>query len=177
MIFYTDYISSQAPALGMIRIACSARGICSLRFEQHRHFQPELMQSWQRRDDDPLLIQARRQLEEYFAGTRRSFNVALDLQGTEFQRQVWQALCDLKWGQQVSYADLARNIGRPSAARAVGAANGKNPVSIIVPCHRVLGTNGALTGYAGGIERKQFLLALEKMDRMQNLSLPTPIAA
>lgn len=102
-----------------------------------------------------------RQLREYFAGTRRTFDVELALRGTPFQVAVWEELCRIPYGDVVTYAELARRIGKPSAVRAVGAANGANPVPVIVPCHRVIGSNGTLTGYGGGIERKQFLLALE----------------
>lgn len=112
------------------------------------------------RDDAPLR-DARRQLEEYFAGERREFSLALDAAGTEFQRSVWRALRAIPYGETASYGDIARRIGNPRAVRAVGLANGRNPISIIVPCHRVIGANGTLTGYGGGLERKRFLLALE----------------
>ena len=101
------------------------------------------------------------QLAEYFAGERAAFDVPLALEGTPFQRTVWGALQDIPYGQTISYGELARRIGRPSAIRAVGLANGRNPVSLIVPCHRVIGGDGSLTGYGGGIERKRFLLELE----------------
>jgi len=101
------------------------------------------------------------QLAEYFAGKRRSFEIELAPRGTEFQRAVWAELCRIPFGDTISYADLARRIGKPAAVRAVGAANGANPIAVIVPCHRVIGSNGSLTGYGGGIERKQWLLALE----------------
>jgi methylated-DNA-[protein]-cysteine S-methyltransferase len=104
----------------------------------------------------------RRQLAEYFAGARTVFDVPLALEGTPFQRAVWSALGEIPYGQTISYGELARRIGRPSAVRAVGLANGRNPVGVIVPCHRVVGADGALTGYGGGIERKRFLLELER---------------
>lgn len=113
------------------------------------------------RDGVPLR-EARRQLEEYFAGERREFSLELAAAGTDFQRQVWQALRAIPFAQTVSYGDIARQIGNPNAVRAVGLANGRNPISIIVPCHRVIGADGSLTGYGGGLERKRFLLALEK---------------
>jgi len=103
----------------------------------------------------------REQLEEYFAGGRTRFELRLALAGTEWQRRVWEALERVPYGETVSYGELAGRLGRPSAARAMGAANALNPISIVVPCHRVVGANGALTGYAGGVERKRFLLALE----------------
>jgi methylated-DNA-[protein]-cysteine S-methyltransferase len=101
------------------------------------------------------------QLREYFAGARKTFDVELAPKGTPFQLDVWKALCEIPYGDTISYAELARRIGRPAAVRAVGAANGANPIPVIVPCHRVIGSNGTLTGYGGGIERKQFLLTLE----------------
>lgn len=102
------------------------------------------------------------QLAEYFAGDRAEFDLPLTLAGTPFQRTVWTALRDIPYGETVSYGELAQHIGRPTASRAVGLANGKNPISIIVPCHRVVGSNGDLTGYGGGIERKRHLLDFER---------------
>jgi methylated-DNA-[protein]-cysteine S-methyltransferase len=101
------------------------------------------------------------QLREYFAGKRQTFELELNLQGTEFQRTVWTELLRIPYGETISYSELAQRIGKPAAVRAVGTANGANPVPVIVPCHRVIGANGTLTGYGGGIERKQWLLALE----------------
>ena len=115
--------------------------------------------------DETALPQARRQLEEYFAGTRCTFDLHIRLHGTPFQRQVWEALMEIPYGETRSYGEQARRIGVPDAPRAVGAANGQNPVSIIVPCHRVIGVSGALTGYGGGIERKRWLLAHEAQQR------------
>ncbi|WP_150291784.1 methylated-DNA--[protein]-cysteine S-methyltransferase [Sphingobium estronivorans] len=109
----------------------------------------------------PVLGEAGRQLSEYFAGQRTAFDLPLDFKGTDFQRRVWEALLTIPYGETRSYADVARQIGKPSACRAVGAANGRNPISIIAPCHRVVGTNGALTGFAGGLKAKQYLLGLE----------------
>lgn len=101
------------------------------------------------------------QLEAYFAGTRRSFEVPLEMHGTSFQCEVWAALCDIPYGETISYGELARRVGRPGASRAVGLANGRNPVAVIVPCHRVIGADGSLTGYGGGLDRKRLLLELE----------------
>jgi methylated-DNA-[protein]-cysteine S-methyltransferase len=111
--------------------------------------------------DHPILIEAERQIDEYFAGGRKAFTVPLDFHGTEFQRSVWAALLAIPYGETRSYAEIARAVGRPTAFRAVGAANGRNPISIIAPCHRVIGTNGALTGFAGGLKAKELLLGLE----------------
>ena len=106
--------------------------------------------------------EAARQLEEYFSGERTAFELELALAGTSFQRRVWAELQAIPYGETVSYGELARRIGRPTASRAVGLANGKNPVAIIVPCHRVVGADGSLTGYGGGLDRKRFLIGLEQ---------------
>jgi methylated-DNA-[protein]-cysteine S-methyltransferase len=112
----------------------------------------------------PILLLAVAQLEEYFAGSRRRFELDLDFTGTEFQKRVWQALLTIPFGETRSYSEIARQIGSPSAVRAVGAANGKNPLSIVAPCHRVIGMSGKLTGFAGGLEAKERLLRLEGCD-------------
>lgn len=113
-------------------------------------------------DRHPVLVAAERQLRAYFDGALKVFDLPLDFQGTAFQKQVWTALLAIPYGQTRSYVEIARQIGRPSAARAVGAANGRNPISIIAPCHRVVGAGGALTGFAGGLEAKALLLGLER---------------
>ena len=112
-------------------------------------------------DDHPILAEAKSQLTAYFAGELKVFTVPLDMIGTDFQKNVWTALLTIPHGETRSYADIARQIGRPTATRAVGAANGRNPLSIIAPCHRVIGKNGSLTGFAGGLQAKEMLLALE----------------
>jgi methylated-DNA-[protein]-cysteine S-methyltransferase len=109
----------------------------------------------------PVLVETERQLGEYFAGRRKTFTVKLDFAGTAFQNKVWRALLAIPFGQTRSYGDIARKIGQPKASRAVGAANGRNPISIIAPCHRVIGSGGKLTGFAGGLKTKAQLLALE----------------
>lgn len=114
--------------------------------------------------DHPVLCETARQLDEYFAGKRRAFDVPLAFRGTAFQRAVWAALLRIPFGETSSYGRIARALDRPNAARAVGAANGRNPISIIAPCHRVIGSNGALTGFAGGLAAKEMLLALERGD-------------
>lgn len=111
--------------------------------------------------DSPVLLETERQLQEYFAGTRNQFELALDFTGTDFQKQVWQALLTIPFGETRSYSQIAQQIGNPKAVRAVGAANGRNPISIIAPCYRVIGASGGLTGFAGGLAAKQYLLALE----------------
>ncbi len=133
--------------------------------ELHRHG-PAVDQSWV--EDPAAFREVTRQLDEYFAGSRTTFDLPLAPGGTPFQRRVWSELTRIPSGTTVTYAELARRAGRTGAARAVGAAVGRNPISIVVPCHRVIGSDGTLTGYAGGIERKAFLLALE--------GAPAPVA-
>ena len=110
----------------------------------------------------PVLIETERQLKEYFAGQRKEFALKLDLAGTAFQRKVWNALLTIPFGETRSYGQIAKQIGSPEAVRAVGTANGRNPVSIVAPCHRVIGSTGKLTGFAGGLDAKAYLLALER---------------
>lgn len=119
------------------------------------------VQAFEQNDQHPLLLQCERQLTEYFAGKRREFSLPLDMLGTDFQKSVWQRLLAIPYGETRSYGQLATELGNPKAMRAVGAANGKNPLSIIVPCHRVIGASGKLTGFAGGLEVKERLLRLE----------------
>lgn len=157
MIYYTEHPSP----LGTLLLAATDRGLSGLYFEQHKYFSGP--QQWRRDDRHPSLCTAARQLDEYFAGRRHAFEVALDLSGTPFQRAVWTALLSLPFGCTASYQTIAQRIAKPDAVRAVGTAIGRNPVSIIVPCHRVLGSTGALSGYAGGLSRKQFLLAHESV--------------
>ena len=145
--------------LGPVRIARTARGLAGLWFEGQKHHPGELQVP--HRDDDPLLREAARQIAQYFAGERSDFELPLDLPGTPFQLSVWQALLRIPAGNTRSYGTVAMDVGAPAAVRAVGAAVGRNPASLVVPCHRVLGRDGSLTGYAGGVERKQALLALE----------------
>ena len=112
--------------------------------------------------DHPILLETQKQLREYFAGTRQQFDLPLDFEGTVFQKKVWQALLGIPFGETRSYRDIAAQVGNIKAVRAVGAANGKNPISIIAPCHRVVGANGKLVGFAGGLNNKEILLGLEK---------------
>ena len=146
--------------LGPMIVAASSRGIAGVWFEGQKHMPDHA--AWLRHDEEPMLVEAIAQLRDYFAGRRTTFDLPLDLHaGTAFQQSVWRALLAIPHGATTSYGTLSREIGAPAAARAVGAAVGRNPVSIVVPCHRVLGTGGALTGYAGGVERKSALLKLE----------------
>jgi methylated-DNA-[protein]-cysteine S-methyltransferase len=145
--------------LGTMLLARTEAGLAGAWFEAQKWHPAEL--DAPERPDDPLLQRAATQIGEYFAGQRSQFDLPLDLHGTAFQQSVWRALCTIESGATQSYASVARSVGSPQAVRAVGAAVGRNPVSVIVPCHRVVGTDGSLTGYAGGLERKRALLALE----------------
>jgi methylated-DNA-[protein]-cysteine S-methyltransferase len=132
--------------------------LAGIYMEEHRHG-PGVDTSWE--EDATAFGEVKRQLDEYFAGTRTTFDLPLAPSGTPFQLRVWAALTRIPWGTTVTYGELAARAGHPGAARAVGAAVGRNPLSIVVPCHRVVGADGTLTGYAGGIDRKTTLLALE----------------
>ena len=156
LIYQTFYNSP----LGRLTIAATEHGLCGLYFEAHKYFPADAR--WTHAPDHVHLVATAAQLDDYFAGNQRGFTLPLDLAGTPFQRTVWQHLIDIEYGCTTSYGSHARHIGAPNAVRAVGTAIGRNPVSIVVPCHRVIGSNGTLSGYAGGLERKQFLLALEQ---------------
>jgi methylated-DNA-[protein]-cysteine S-methyltransferase len=136
-------------------------GPLRLSAEGDRLSRVEFAASADARSSEPVLLQAEAQLRAYFAGALRRFDLPLAPRGTAFQLSVWDALLEIPYGATTSYSELAAAIGRPSACRAVGAANGRNPLAVIVPCHRVIGAAGALTGYGGGLERKRMLLALE----------------
>ena len=137
--------------IGRLALCADGDGLCALRFAA----------TGEEMDAAPVLMQAERELEEYFAGRRTAFSVPLSMHGTPFQTEVWAALRTIPYGETRSYASLAAQIGRPRACRAVGMANHVNPMPILVPCHRVLGADGRLTGYAGGLDVKKYLLELE----------------
>ena len=147
-------------------LAATQHGLAGVWFDGQRHL-PEALtppSSWPVFFENPVLLKTALQLAEYFAGQRQAFDVPLDLSGgTIFQQSVWQAMLAIQPGQTSSYGNISKVISNPAAVRAVGAAVGRNPISIIVPCHRVLGTNGSLTGYAGGLARKTALLRLEQI--------------
>jgi methylated-DNA-[protein]-cysteine S-methyltransferase len=145
--------------LGVLLLARTERGLAGAWFEGQKHH-PLPLTTPQRRDD-PLLLRAAAQLQAYFGGARSAFEVPLDLHGTPFQRAVWAALLAIPAGATRSYGAIAKAVDAPAAVRAVGAAVGRNPVSVIVPCHRVVGSDGSMTGYAGGVHRKRALLELE----------------
>jgi len=156
-----SYLSrTMASPVGELTLIASQQGLAAVLWENDDPARVRL----EPRADDPhhsILAKADRQLGEYFAGRRRAFDLPLDFHGTDFQRQVWAALLTIPFGETRSYADIATQIGKPKACRAVGAANGRNPISIIAPCHRVVGASGALTGFAGGLDAKRYLLGLE----------------
>ncbi|MQY05366.1 methylated-DNA--[protein]-cysteine S-methyltransferase [Actinomadura macrotermitis] len=147
--------------VGPLTLVADDDGITGLYMDLQRH-RPQQETFGGRNDDDPRFAAAAEQLTAYFAGELTTFDLPLSLHGTPFQRTVWEALQTIPYGETVSYGQLAQEIGKPSASRAVGLANGKNPVGVIVPCHRVVGSTGGLTGYGGGLERKRFLLDFEK---------------
>jgi len=146
--------------LGDVLLAASGDALCGVYFHDQKYF-PAIDAAWDAEARVPVLDLARRQLDEYFAGERACFDVPLAPRGTPFQRAVWNAIAEVPCGETRTYADLARRAGHQGSARAAGAATGRNPLSIIVPCHRIVGSDGSLTGYAGGLDRKQRLLALE----------------
>ena len=143
--------------IGQLLLAGDEQGLHLLHMDSAHPW--ELNPTWQAASSQ--LDDVARQLDEYFANKRERFELRLAAKGTEFQRAVWRALVEIPYGTTTSYAELAKTIGRPTAIRAVGTANGANPIAVIVPCHRVIGSNGSLTGFAGGLERKQLLLELE----------------
>lgn len=153
----TCYSDIDSP-LGPLFVQGDGHSVTGLFLPQHKGWRGPGA-SWQR--SDAAFHSVREQLAKYFAGERQHFDVPVKLAGTRFQLQVWQELLRIPFGTTITYAQLAQRVGNPTATRAVGNANGRNPISIIVPCHRVIGANGKLTGYAGGIDNKQWLLAWE----------------
>lgn len=146
--------------LCLFLLTSDGASLTGLFMEGHRHG-PQPGADWIEQEDLAVLVEAKRQLESYFCGTRTQFDLPIAPEGTEFQRRVWTELLHIPYGDTISYGELARRIGNPAAVRAVGLANGRNPISLIVPCHRVIGANGRLTGYGGGIARKEALLTFE----------------
>ncbi|MBN9412832.1 MAG: methylated-DNA--[protein]-cysteine S-methyltransferase [Candidatus Paracaedimonas acanthamoebae] len=159
------YVYKTMPSpVGILKLISSDKGLTGILWENDTlgrvSFRSEIEEK-----DNPFLLDAEKQLKDYFTGKLKKFSLKLNFVGTEFQKKVWQALLTIPFGETRSYAQIAQQIGNPKAVRAVGAANGKNPLSIIAPCHRVIGTNGKLTGFAGGLETKAFLLKLENPDK------------
>ncbi|NIJ19730.1 methylated-DNA-[protein]-cysteine S-methyltransferase [Sphingomonas naasensis] len=157
----TDKCKTIPSPVGALTLVASDAGLRAILWEKDRPGRVKLG-ALEEAPDHPVLREAERQLGDYFAGKRARFDVPLDFRGTDFQKSVWAALLTIPFGETRSYGAIARQIGRPSAVRAVGAANGRNPISIIAPCHRVIGANGALTGFAGGLAAKETLLAIER---------------
>lgn len=156
-LFYTIIPSP----VGKLKLVATDRGLAAVLWENENPNRVRLG-AMTAEPRHPVLLQTQQQLHEYFAGTRKAFTLPLDTVGTAFQQKVWAALIAIPFGETRTYGELARQLGNPNASRAVGAANGKNPLSIIAPCHRLIGSDGSLTGFAGGIETKQFLLRLER---------------
>lgn len=153
--------------VGPLVLAASDEGLHGIEFQPSRHHVARA-EGWQE-GDAPVLRRTQEQLAEYFAGVRRAFDLPLAPRGTPFQEAVWHALATIPYGETISYSQLAARVGRPAAVRAVGAANGRNPLPIVLPCHRVIGADGSLTGFGGGLPVKRFLLELEGALRRETL--------
>ncbi len=165
MLFYKEIESP----VGRLKLVASPNALVAVLWEREQPNRVKL-DAATLDPQQPILLETERQLTEYFSGGRTEFNLPLQPDGSEFQKKVWRALREIPFGQTRSYLDLARAIGSSKAARAVGAANSKNPLSIIVPCHRVVGSDGSLTGFAGGVETKAALLALETRSFVSTIS-------
>ena len=154
---YYDHFQSPH---GRMLLVADGKGLAHVSFIGQKHA-PRVARDWTRDGAHAPIAKAKRELAEYFAGRRKRFSVKLAPKGTPFQRKVWKAISQVAFGKTIAYAELARRAGCPGSARAAGAATGRNPIGIIVPCHRIVGSNGSLTGYAGGLGKKRALLALE----------------
>jgi methylated-DNA-[protein]-cysteine S-methyltransferase len=152
-----------ASPIGKLKLVTSDEGLVAILWENDNPRRVRLSELVER-PEHPILVRTERELKEYFAGERNAFTVPLDMKGTNFQKQVWEALLGIPFGETRTYGQLANQLGNPKATRAVGAANGRNPLAIVVPCHRVIGFSGKLTGFAGGLEAKAHLLNLEGRD-------------
>ncbi|WP_397384306.1 methylated-DNA--[protein]-cysteine S-methyltransferase [Prosthecobacter sp.] len=163
MTSHSYFYKTMPSPVGLLTLVANDHGLAAVLWEND---DPKRVRLSPLHEDTkhPVLVEAERQLQDYFAGKRQKFEVKLNFNGTEFQQKVWATLLTIPFGETRSYAQIAEQIGNPNAVRAVGAANGKNPISIIAPCHRVIGSNGKLTGFAGGMEAKAFLLKLETKD-------------
>jgi methylated-DNA-[protein]-cysteine S-methyltransferase len=151
--------------VGQLKLVASDKGLVAILWENDSPRRVRLSEAVLD-EQHPVLVETERQLSEYFAGRRRAFSLALDARGTDFQKGVWEALLAIPFGETRSYGQLAKQLGNPRATRAVGAANGRNPISIVVPCHRVIGSSGKLTGFAGGLDAKARLLDLERAEQL-----------
>jgi methylated-DNA-[protein]-cysteine S-methyltransferase len=150
--------------VGELKLIASDKGLAAILWENDNSKRIRLSPVAENKNH-PVLLEVERQLKDYFAGKRETFSLTLDAAGTPFQKKVWKALLTIPFGETRSYAQIAKQIGNPKSVRAVGAASGKNPISIIAPCHRVIGSNGQLTGFAGGLETKACLLNLESKNK------------
>jgi methylated-DNA-[protein]-cysteine S-methyltransferase len=150
-----------ASPIGTLKLVASDQGLVAILWERDNPRRVRLSDLAEH-PEHPILVQTETELKEYFAGKRDAFTVPLDMRGTPFQKQVWEALLSIPFGETRTYGQLANRLGNPKATRAVGAANGRNPIAIVVPCHRVIGFSGKLTGFAGGLEAKAHLLQLER---------------
>ena len=156
----TYFYKAMKSPVGVLKLVASDAGLAAILWENEDPKRVRLS-PLEENKDHPTLLEAERQLTDYFAGKLEQFSLKLDFAGTVFQKKVWSALIAIPFGETRTYGQIARQIGNPKAVRAVGAANGKNPISIIAPCHRVIGADGKLTGFAGGLETKAFLLKME----------------
>ena len=154
-----------ASPLGKLKLVASETGLIAILWENDNPRRVPLT-GLVEDNDRKILVETERQLKEYFSGKRNEFSIPLDMRGTAFQKDVWRALQAIPFGTTLSYGQIAKQLGRPTASRAVGAANGRNPISIVVPCHRVIGSSGKLTGFAGGLDAKAHLLNLETSSRL-----------
>lgn len=152
------YVRYTDTPLGKVTLTSDGEALVGLAFEEERHPRDR---SGAVEVGDPILIDADRQLQEYFGKWRKSFDLPLRPEGTAFQREVWRLLGEIPYGETIAYSELARRLGKEKAVRAVGMANGRNPIGVVIPCHRVIGADGSLTGYGGGLWRKEYLLELE----------------
>jgi len=155
----TSYNTIKTP-MGDLLLVANESALTGIYFVGCDHI-PAEQNEWERDPKHPILRQAKEQLDEYFAGSRTEFTLPLHFAGTDFQNRVWQQIALIPYGKTITYSDLAQKSGKPEAIRAAGTSTGRNPISIIIPCHRVVGKNGGFGGYAGGLERKRFLLELE----------------
>lgn len=155
-LFYKEINSP----VGTLKLVASKNGLVAILWEKEKLGRVRL-DEMKLSNNQPILVKTHSQLKEYFKGERKTFDLPLEAIGTTFQHQVWRELCEIPFGETRSYGEIAKKMGSPNASRAVGAANGKNPISIVVPCHRVIGKNGKLTGFAGGLKVKEILLKLE----------------
>ena len=166
-----DYVCMTMPSpIGELTLVASDRGLAAIHFPCHAEPRSEGARVEGRRTNHPILGETRRQLDEYFAGKRKSFDLPLDFVGTEFQKRVWNELLKIPFGETRTYGEIAEKLGNKNAMRAVGAANGQNPIPIVAPCHRVIGASGSLVGFGGGLETKARLLDHERG------SLPLPLS-